>query len=623
MSAAVRLHPRSLAAVAAAGLFGLLAGWTPLAAQIDNYATDWLFRVHRPAPWVPQSAILALDEDSFEFTQGVRNLRSRLAEAIAITAAAGPRVIALDVILADAGQGGEDAALAAAIRNAGNVILPCELLPGPRWMLARQEFRQPAAALGHVHADPDERDGMSRHMPLEKAGARERHWALSLEAFRLLRKAPVIESPESLEVAGLTIPASRSAGRLLRIRYLPPGPDDASRIPHLSLRRLLEDPSSSAIFRDKAVFVGATAQSAMRDRMMTPYSTLRPMPGVEIHAHALETLLQGRFFHDAAPSLVLLLALASIAAAAFVFQRFSGPTAYALGGAIILAAHVFPHVFFLNGVIYPYVAPTAAAWFSVTCAAVLQYFRTRDQLARTEGERTRYQEAIQFVTHEMRTPLSAIQGSSELMNRYRLPEEKQKELSRQIHAESKRLGRMIQTFLDVERLSAGQMELKREPFDASALLDGCVERVLPLAERKSIAIERHPSNAAALSGDRELMEYAVYNLLTNAVKYSPPETRVDVRLDESGGSIRLAVADQGIGMSPEEIARIGQKFFRSKGAEQSGEVGTGIGLSIVQQIVTHHGGRLQVTSSPGHGSCFTMIVPAMVTPTSTMPNREM
>lgn len=608
-------------AVSAAGLLALVASWTPLAAQIDNYATDWLFRAHPPKSWLPQSAILALDEDSYELTQGVRNLRSKLAEAIEIVAKAQPNVIALDVVLVDAGQGGEDQQLAQALRAAGNVILPCELLPGSRWKLPQPIFLEATDALGHVHAEPDA-DGMSRHMPLEKTGDRQRHWALSLEAFRRAQNAQITETSEGLDIGGLRVPASRDGGRLLRIRYLPPDAGGQSRIPQVTLQQVLKDPAAAQIFKDKIVFVGATAQSATRDRMMTPYNTSRPMPGVEIHAHAFETIAQGQFLTDAAPSFVLLTAVAFIAIAGTLFLRWSGTPAYALAALLIGIAHALPHLFFLNRLIFPYVAPAATAWFAVTCAAVFQYFRTREQLAETESERSRYQEAIQFVTHEMRTPLSAIQGSSELMNRYKLSEEKQKQLSQQIHTESKRLAGMIQTFLDVERLSAGQMNLKTEPFEIAKIVATCVDRVRPLAERKSIQIQLHECVSATVRGDRELMEYAVYNLLTNAVKYSPAETKVDVNASLQDGLLSVAVQDEGIGMSAEELKKIGQKFYRTKKAEQSGEVGTGIGLSIVQQIINHHGGRLQVTSSPGHGSCFTMLVPALISPASVLPESE-
>jgi signal transduction histidine kinase len=607
--------------VGAAGLLALVASWTPLAAQIDNYAADWLFRVHPPAPWEPQAAILALDEDTYEFTQGVRNLRTKLAEAIPIVARAQPKVIALDVVLVDAGQPAEDKLLAEAFQGFPAMVLPCELLPGPRWKLPQPRFLEVAPSLGHVHAEPAA-DGMSRHMPLEKSGDRQRYWALSLEAFRRAREARIVETPQGLDIGDVHVPARRDSGRLLRIRYLPPEANGDSRIPQVTLREVVTKPESARAFAGKVVFVGATAQSATRDRMMTPYNTLRPMPGVEIHAQAFETLAQGRFYDDASPSLVFLIAMLFIGAAGGLFLRWTGAPAYAMGAGLLLTAHALPHLYFLGQVVFPYVAPVATAWLAVTCAAVLQYFRTRAQLAETESERSRYQQAIQFVTHEMRTPLSAIQGSSELMNRYKLSEEKQKQLSQQIHAESKRLASMIQTFLDVERLSAGQMDLKQEPFEIGRIVTSCVERVRPLAERKSIAIGLEECVNATVHGDRELMEYAVYNLLTNAVKYSPAETKEDVSASIQEGLLSVSVRDEGIGMTAEELKKIGQKFYRTKKAEQSGEVGTGIGLSIVQQIINHHGGRLKVTSSPGQGSCFTMVVPAVITPASVMPGSE-
>jgi signal transduction histidine kinase len=196
------------------------------------------------------------------------------------------------------------------------------------------------------------------------------------------------------------------------------------------------------------------------------------------------------------------------------------------------------------------------------------------------------------------------------MGRYKLPDEKKAEIAKMINAESKRLARMIQTFLDVERLSAGQMELRREPFAAADVVAACVERVKPLAERKQIQVESEALPEADILGDKELLEYAVYNLMTNAVKYSPGGTQVKVWGEHSGDQFRISVRDQGIGMDEKELKSIFRKFYRTKKAELSGETGTGIGLSIVEQIVIHHGGKMEVTSSPGAGSCFTMVLPA-------------
>ena len=176
---------------------------------------------------------------------------------------------------------------------------------------------------------------------------------------------------------------------------------------------------------------------------------------------------------------------------------------------------------------FPFFAPLASAWLTAIAAASYQHFVVRRALRQAETERHHYQQAIHFVTHEMRTPLTAIQGSSELMGRYNLSEEKRKQMSEMINQESKRLARMIQTFLDVERLSDGQMELKREAFEVREIVEACVSRARPLAERKNIRIVTEALDGS-LEGDRELMEYAVYNLLTNAVKYSPPDTQITV-----------------------------------------------------------------------------------------------
>jgi signal transduction histidine kinase len=264
----------------------------------------------------------------------------------------------------------------------------------------------------------------------------------------------------------------------------------------------------------------------------------------------------------------------------------------------------------MRGTVFPYFGLVSVAWLSSAGAAIFQHFFVRRQLRTSESEKSRYQQAIHWVAHEMRTPLTAIQGSSEIMTRYKLPEEKGKQLSEMINSESKRLARMIQTFLDVERLADGQMELKKESFAASDVVQACLTRVRPIAERKNIQIFLDTPVEAIVVGDRELMEYAFYNLLTNAVKYSPAETEIHVSAALLDKELRLSVRDQGIGMDAQELKSIFKKFYRTKRAEASGEVGTGIGLSIVEQIVSHHNGRMEVSSELGKGSCFTIILSA-------------
>jgi len=601
-----------VAVLAMCFLLAMVTGWTTFGVQIDNDAYDFFFRLH-PAPAAsPESILLAIDEKTFTSMGGVRQLRQIVARGVEAITGAAPAAVVIDLILADNGDPIQDADLERAFRCVPNLVLACELVPGG-WEDPLPRFRRWAAAVGHVHADPDRFDNVTRRIPLEKAAGRDRRWALALEAFRLARGgAAITETPTTLEVAGLTIPAARDEARPLYLRYLRRPPGAVSSIPLVSVAELMREPTLAERFRGKVVFVGVTAQSAASDRYMTPYSAGQPMPGVEIHATAFETLARGKFLLPISNSAVVLFCLGLVAAAGLTFAYRSGWQAYLMGAGAIAAANLTPYLSFRSGVIFPYAAPVSAAWLSVAGAATYQYFVVRRLLRKSESARSRYQQAIHFVTHEMRTPLTAIQGSSELIGRYNLGEEKSKQLAQMINTESKRLARMIQTFLDVERLSQGQMELKREPVEVGTIVSACLERVRPLAERKRITLRVGPITEVCLNGDRELMEYAVYNLLNNAVKYSPAETEVTVFSEQRGAQLRLSVRDQGIGMDEGELRSIFKKFYRTRKAEASGEAGTGIGLSIVEQIVKQHGGRMEVTSKPGVGSCFTIVLPAPV-----------
>jgi len=580
---------------------GTLTGWTALAARVDHYAYDLMTPMKPVRSGGEQSVVVAIDEETLHALGGMRNIRPILTTTLEQIAAAQPRAVALDVILSDKGDDAEDARLEAALLDTKNLILDCDLVGGA-WEDPLPRFARAAAAVGHVHPEVDRFDGVSREVALEETANHQRRWALALEAFRISRGQPIVESPEDVEVGDTLIPAARAdAGRPMLIRYLPRG------VPTVSALHVKE---KAALLRGKTVFLGVTALSAARDRLLNPYG--QNVPGVEVHAHAFETMARGDFLQHAGDLAPLGLSIFFAAGAGLAFALLSGWTAYAVAVVIVVTALAAPIFFFGRGLVFPLFGPAAVAWLSCAGAATYQHFFVRRQLRRSESEKSRYQQAIHWAAHEMRTPLTAIQGSSEIMTNYSLPEAKQKQLSEMINSESKRLARLIQTFLDVERLAEGQMELKREVFEAAELVGMCMRRAEPLASRKKIGMSLDTPVEGTLTGDRELMEYALYNLLTNAVKYSPGDTHISVMAERNGEELRVSVRDQGIGIDAKEIKNIFKKFYRTERAEQSGEAGTGIGLSIVEQIVTHHGGRMEVISQPGKGSCFTMVLKSAI-----------
>ena len=584
-------------------LLGIAASWTSFGHQINNNAYDFFVRADKPAPWIPNSIILAVDNDSFQAFGGLAKVRKAFAEALDRIRSAHPRLVAFDVTFSDTSD--YDDQLEAAFRQTPNLILPCVFLKGgEHWSDPLPRFQRWSVALGHVDAQLDKLDALSREIPLEKASAHVRRWALGLEAYRVSRGVGIIEeSPRDLRVGDLLIPSSYNDGRPLLIRYLP-----IDGIPSVTLKELAGDPSKAALFKDKVVFAGVTDPTA-NDRRMTPNSDSEAMPGVEIHANVYETLARGSFLTLAPLSLEVLVGLAFVVAAGATFAFLDGWPSNVAATLIFVAANLLPYLFLKRNIVFPYLSSAATAGFAIVGSAAWRHLVVRRQLLQSEFARERYQQAMQFVTHEMKTPLTAIQGSSELIGRYAMTDEKRKQMAELINSESKRLAGMIETFLSVERLSAGQMQLKQERFGAPDLLEKCVGRVRPIAERKSIEILTEVLPANLLIGDRELMEYAFYNLLTNAVKYSPAKTRVTVSGALDKGRMRVSVEDQGIGISPKDARRIFEKFYRTETAEKSGEKGTGIGLSIVEQIVTQHGGSIAVSSEVGKGSRFTVTLP--------------
>jgi signal transduction histidine kinase len=578
---------------------------------LERGVYDEIFRLYRPKPWQPESALLVVDERTLDRIRGgMGGIRGPLAEGLELVAAAHPRAVAVDLILANPADPAADRALAAALAKCPNLVLASELTGG-RWEDPLPQFAGATAALGHVHVAPDA-DAVVRGIALARLdNSIHRRWALSLEAFRQSRALQIVEisGEDELDVGDTIIPTV-GPSRLMRIRF--PAPD--SMPAEIPLGDLLADHSLAARFTGKVVFVGVTAQTE-HDRLFSPYSEGIPTSGIEINAAAFETIAQKRFIKDVGWGWVALFSAALVAACGLAFRFLPGWLAYAGAALAVAAAMAAPYVEFTRQRAFSFTTPTSAAWFGAIAAAAYYHLVVRKNLRRSEAEKARYQQAMHFVTHEMRTPLSAIQGSSELISRFALTEEKRKQVALLINSESKRLARMVEIFLNVERLSAGQMELKHEAIPLAEMVEICVERTRPLAERKKIGVHLEPiPEDLRLTGDRELMEYACYNLLTNAVKYSPQHTEVtvSVQLDAGRGAswARIAVQDQGIGMDQKEVKQIFRKFYRTKKAEESGEAGTGIGLSIVQQIVEQHGGQIEVVSEPGRGSCFTLVLPA-------------
>jgi len=180
------------------------------------------------------------------------------------------------------------------------------------------------------------------------------------------------------------------------------------------------------------------------------------------------------------------------------------------------------------------------------------------------------------------------------------------------HRDSARLQRLVESLLDFGRMESGAREYRMERVDLTGLLRALAGEFSAEAAAAGYDVETSlKSEGAEVSADREALARAAWNLLDNAVKYSPSHKTVWLSSAIVDGRVEISVRDRGVGVSPEDRRRIFDKFARGANAMATGAKGTGLGLAMVQHIVTAHGGDVRVDSAPGAGSTFTIALPLL------------
>jgi len=218
---------------------------------------------------------------------------------------------------------------------------------------------------------------------------------------------------------------------------------------------------------------------------------------------------------------------------------------------------------------------------------------------------------VSNVTHELKTPIAMIRLAVETleMRRFSSPEEEDKFLGI-ISRETQRLTQLVENILDFARLEAGRGVFKFARVDVRTLVADAVESLQPRLDHLGFRVEMDlPESLPTTRADPTAITHCVLNLLDNAIKYSRQQREIRVMVGQREGWVEIAVADRGIGIAPGDRKRIFEKFVRLENGLVHDVRGAGLGLSLVDQIMRAHHGRIEVNSTPGEGSTFTLLLP--------------
>lgn len=603
--------------------------------RLDNLLYDLGMRLAgRPAP--ADLVIVAIDENSLSKLGRWPWSRQLHATLINRLQRDGARVIGLDLVFAepDTADQPADAQLAEAIGQSGRVVLPV-LLESSRTngqlleTLPLPQLTERVAALGRVHAELDE-DGIARGIYLWE-GVGVPVWPHFAQAVL----AVAGELPAALQRPP---PASRDASPFALMRAAPrrvafigpPGHMQA-----ISYVQVLTGEFTPGLFRDKIVLVGATA-AGLGDLLPTPVSGLRqPMPGVEFHANAIESMRLSRLLHELPRGWNWLITAVLAAMPLLWLPRLSPLGGLLVSGAWFVAVAA-------AAMALPLLASTWMSLAGALLAIVLSYpvwswrrlesagrfldhelkrlrrelgnaaqpparmrthdpFQARIQQVQAAARRLRHlqnerRETLAFISHDIRAPLASalmhLEGRTSPSASLRPP-----------------LAQALALAEDFLRTSRAEMiDRKRfEELDFAALVHQAIDDAYSTARAQSVTLERGlPDDPLWVSGDFGLLHRAVLNLVLNAVRYAPPGSHVKIDLAAVGAMVELRVIDHGPGIAPENQARLFQRFSR---ASPSGSEGAGLGLYFVRTVAEKHGGTVAVDSAPGRTTCFSIRLP--------------
>lgn len=389
----------------------------------------------------------------------------------------------------------------------------------------------------------------------------------------------------------------------------------------LSFTDIVDNKYNPGALRNKIILVGRDTLVHAGDYKMTPFSReIIAMSNMEVHANTIETLIQNsspirsnfwiNIFLNAFIALITIYA---------VFRTRPSK------GLMILAATLSTYVFiswmgfqffdyWLN-LAAPFLTIFICYYFFIPYRLIIEnkksweYFQHNKVLSEVEELKTNF---LRMMSHDLKTPLARIHGMTEMALRHSGSTPEQQQALKNISKSSEELSLFVESILDLSRIESNEVKLHLQSKDINDLIKQVVRQTDYFACEKNIKVITELEPLFSIKIDPHLLQQVITNLVENAIKYSPENTKVLVTSEELDGYVVIQVADQGFGIPEEESDRIFDRFYRSKDATNSKITGTGLGLYLTKYFVGLHSGQITVESIEGQGSTFTIKIPTQL-----------
>jgi signal transduction histidine kinase len=372
-------------------------------------------------------------------------------------------------------------------------------------------------------------------------------------------------------------------------------------------------------FKDKIVLIGNDTKFNYTDYVKTVYDRHNfSMSNLEAQANVISTLIlnNGIIIAPKAINAILTLLFSLIV----VFAVFTLTPSRAIliilsmtCGYLLFASLLFTFFEISIGVAQPFIAIFVCYYFFIPYRLIRENKKfwelTQKNKLLTQVEELK-NNFLSMMSHDLKTPLARIQGMADIaLAKPDNLEPEQKGAVQTIRKSAEELTEFISSILDLSRVESQKIKLNLQSRDINRILEDTIKKYEYLAQQKNIEIIPELDTLFSVKIDADLMKQVFSNLIENAVKYSPTNSRILVTTEEVDGSIIVQIADQGIGITENEIKHIFTKFYRTKHVKNSPIKGSGLGLYLAKYFVELHKGHISVESLPQQGSTFTVNLP--------------